>query len=308
MKFATVATGAVNGYLAVKLASAGADVACLARGAHLEAIRADGLRLAGPEGEEVGRPRVASDDPAEIGPVDVILFAVKAQDLDAVAPLCRPMIGEGTAVIPFLNGVEARERLETLLGAGPVMEGTCGISAFLAGPGKVDWGSSFAWFRFAEADGSRSERAKAIAEAMQAAGIDAQVSDDIRAALWRKFMMLATLAGITATGRCAAGDIQQSAPLARLARESIEEIGRLARAEGVAIAKEDEARTLEQLLGMAPGIRASMARDLEAGRPLEADWLSGAVARLSERHGLEASAHRTMHALLTPWIGGGRAG
>jgi 2-dehydropantoate 2-reductase len=117
-------------------------------------------------------------------------------------------------------------------------------------------------------------------------------------------MMLATLAGITATGRCAAGDIQKSAPLARLARESIEEIGRLARAEGVSITKEDEARTLEQLLGMAPGIRASMAKDLDAGRRLEADWLSGAVARLSERHGLEAPAHRTMHALLTPCIGG----
>ncbi len=304
MKFATVATGAVNGYLAVKLAEAGADVACLARGAHLEAIRARGLRLVRDHEEWVGRPRVASDDPAGIGEVDVILFAVKAQDLDAVAPFCKPMMGPETVAVPFLNGVEASARLEAVLGAGRVLEGTCGISAFLGEPGRVDWSSPFAWFRFAERDGTRSERALKIAEAMKAAGIDAEVPDDIRKALWRKFMMLATLAGITAGARCTAGDIRKDGALKALARGSIAEIARLARAQGVAIAEEDERASWDLLAGMPAAGKASMAKDLDAGRALEVEWLSGSVARLSAQAGLEAPIHATMHALLSPWKDG----
>lgn len=307
MKFATVATGAVNGYLAVKLAEAGADVACLARGAHLEAIRRDGLRLVRGEEEWVGRPRAASADPAEIGPVDVILVAVKAQDLEAVAPLCLPMMGPETVAIPFLNGVEASGRLEVVLGEGRVLEGTCGISAFLPEPGRVEWSSSFAWYRFAERDGTRSDRAVRIAEAMQAAGIDAEAPDDIRKALWRKFMMLATLAGITAAGRCTAGDIQRQPALTALARGSVAEIARLARARGVEIDEADEAAAWKLLAGMPEGGKASMAKDLDAGRPLEVEWLSGSVARLSAEAGLEAPIHATMNALLAPWKDGRRA-
>ncbi|MEC9432081.1 MAG: 2-dehydropantoate 2-reductase [Pseudomonadota bacterium] len=301
MRFATVATGAVNGYLAVKLAEAGQDVACLARGAHLEAIRGAGLRLIGASGESVGRPRAASDDPAALGPVDVVLFAVKAQDLDAAAPLCLPLMGPETVVIPFLNGVEASSRLETHLGAGRVMEGTCGISVFLGAPGRIDMASTFAWYRFAERDGTRSERALKIAEAMTAAGIDAAVPEDIRVALWKKFMMLATLAGTTAAGRCAAGDIHASPALSALAARAVAEIGALARAEGVAITEADEAATVEQIGKMPAAMRASMAKDLDAGRPIEVDWLSGAVARMSAARGLDAPAHAAMAALLAPW-------
>ena len=300
MRFATVATGGVNGYLAVKLAEAGADVACLARGAHLEAIRAQGLRLVGPAGESVGRPRLVTDDPSAIGPVDVILFAVKAQDLDGAAPLCLPMMGPETVVIPFLNGVEAAERLEGHLGRGRVLEGTCGISIFLGAPGRLDMASGFAWYKFAERDGGRSERALAIAAAMQEAGVEAGVPEDVRVEIWRKFLMLATLSGITAGGRCAAGDIQSSDALKALARDCVAEIGALARARGVAIGEADEAKVLETLAGFPPDMRASMAKDLEAGRPLEVDWLSGAVARLSAAEGLEAPAHRTITALLAP--------
>ncbi|WP_339949792.1 2-dehydropantoate 2-reductase [uncultured Albimonas sp.] len=301
MRFATVATGGVNGYLAVKLAEGGADVACLARGAHLEAIRARGLRLVGPGGESVGRPRLATDDPGEIGPVDVVFFAVKAQDLDGAAPLCLPLMGPETVVIPFLNGVEASERLESHLGRGRVLEGTCGISIFLGEPGRLDMASSFAWYKFAERDGTRSERAEAIAAAMREAGVDATVPEDIRVEIWRKFLMLATLSGVTAAGRCSAGDVQASEALSALARACVAEIGALARAKGVPIRESDEAKVLELMAGFPAGMRASMAKDLDAGRPLEVDWLSGAVARLSAAEGLEAPAHRTLAAVLAPW-------
>ncbi len=308
MKFATVATGAVNGYLAVKLAEAGADVACLARGAHLEAIRRDGLKLVRGDEAWVGRPRAASADPAEIGPVDVILVAVKAQDLEAVAPLCRPMMGPETVAIPFLNGVEASGRLEAVLGEGRVLEGTCGISAFLPEPGRVEWSSPFAVVSLRGAGRDAVRPGGAIAEAMQAAGIDAEAPDDIRKALWRKFMMLATLAGITAAGRCTAGDIQREPALTALARGSVAEIARLARARGVEIDEADEAAAWKLLAGMPEGGKASMAKDLDAGRPLEVEWLSGSVARLSAEAGLEAPIHATMNALLSPWKDGRRAG
>lgn len=304
LRFATVATGAVNGYLAVKLAQAGADVACLARGAHLEAIRSRGLRLKEASGEVVGKPRAASADPAELEPVDVVLFAVKGQDLDAVAPLVKPLLGPETVVIPLLNGVEASGRLAATLGEGHVLEGTCAISVFVPEPGVIARTGGFARFRFAERDGTRSDRALRAAEAMAAAGIDAAVAEDIRRELWLKFMMLASMSGITAAARCTAGDIQRSPELTALAAEAVAEVGRLARAEGVAVAEADEAKVVESIRGLPAQMRASLAMDLAAGRSLEVDWLSGAVARLSEARGLSAPVHRTLHAVLTPFRAG----
>ncbi|MEM6743965.1 MAG: 2-dehydropantoate 2-reductase [Pseudomonadota bacterium] len=306
MKFATVATGGVNGWLAWKLARGGAEVACLARGAHLAAIRERGITVRQGGAEATARPAAASDDPAEIGVVDAVFVAVKAQDLDAIAPRIRPMVGEGTVAIPFLNGVEASSRLAAVLGEAPVLEGTCGISVFLAEPDVIEKVGDFNWFRFGERDGARSARAEAVAEAMRAAGVDAAVPEDIRAALWRKFMTLSTMSGITAAGRCTSGDVRGAEPLAALARAAIAETAALARAEGVAVTAQDEAAVWEGIKAMPAEMRASQANDLAAGKPLEVDWLSGAVARMSAARGLDALVHRTLHALLTPFRDGGR--
>ncbi|WP_300464762.1 ketopantoate reductase C-terminal domain-containing protein, partial [uncultured Nocardioides sp.] len=141
---------------------------------------------------------------------------------------------------------------------------------------------------------SLEDRCPEQVAALRAAGVDASVPEDIRVEIWRKFLMLATLAGGTAGGRCSAGDIQASPALSALAGDCLAEIGALARAKGVPISQADEAKTLETIMGFAAGMRASMAKDLDAGRPLEVDWLSGAVARLSAAEGLEAPAHRTI--------------
>lgn len=306
MRFATVATGAVNGYLAARLAAAGREVACLARGAHLEAIRERGLTLETGGGTTVARPAAASDDPAALGPADVVLFAVKAQDLETVAPLCRPLMGPETVVIPFLNGVEASARLEAMLGEGRVLEGLCQISVFVTGPGTIRQTGDFARFRFAERDGTRSERALAIAEAMAVEGIAAGVPEDVTRELWIKFMFLASFAGVTAAARCDAAEIRARPELGALLEDCVGEIGRLARAEGVALTESDQTDALGFIRGLPDAMKASQANDLAAGRPLEVDWLSGAVARLSARHGLSAPAHRTLHAVLSPFRDGRR--
>lgn len=308
MRIATVATGAVNGFLAAKLAAAGAEVACLARGAHLAAIRAGGLRLESEGGEIVARPALATDDPAEIGPVDAVFFAVKAQDLDRVAPLCRPLIGPGTAVIPFLNGVEATPRLAAHLGAGAVLAGLCQISVFVTAPGVIRQTGAFARFRFAEADGSASPRAEAVAALLRGAGVEAGVPEDVVRELWLKFMFLASFAGVTAAARCDAAAIAARPELGALLGEAVAEIGRLARAEGVAVSEADEARTAEFVAGLPGPMRASMANDLAAGRALEVDWLSGAVARMSAARGLAAPVHATLAAVLAPFREGAAPG
>jgi 2-dehydropantoate 2-reductase len=300
MKFATVATGGIGGYLAVKLAEAGEDVACLARGAHLAAIRKHGLRL----GDAVVRPRIATDDPGEIGPVDAVIFAVKARDVESAAESCKPLLGPETAVIPFLNGVETVERLLTVLPAGNVANGTAQISTTIAAPGVIGQVGEFANFTFAERDNSATPRMRAIRAAFTKAGVKAPEVADIEEALWRKFCMFASMSGVTAAARTTIGVIREDPQLSRLFRDGVAETAALARARGVKLPQGIEATIWKVVSDMPAEMRASTAIDLEAGRALEVDWISGAVARLSEAAGIDAPAHRALSAVLQPWKNG----
>ncbi len=300
MKFATVATGGIGGYLAVKLTQAGEDVGCLARGAHLKAIREQGLYL----GDQMARPRIATDRPEDIGPVDAVLFAVKAPAVEAAAEACKPLLGPETAVIPFLNGVETVERLLKVLPAENVCNGTAQISTTIVAPGVIGQVGEFANFTFAECDSSQSPRMQAIRAAFEGAGIKAPVVKDIDEALWRKFCMFAAMSGVTAAARTTVGTIRRDAHLSRVFRAAVAETARLARARGVALPEGIEGTIWKVFEGMPAEMRASTAIDVEAGRPLEVDWISGAVERLSEAAGLDAPVHRTLNAVLQPWKNG----
>lgn len=301
MRFATVATGGIGGYLAVMLTRAGEDVACLARGEHLEAIRANGLILESADDVTVAHPRIATDDPTEIGPVEVVIFGVKAKDVERAAESCRSLIGPETAVIPFLNGVETVDRLATVLPVSNIANGTARISTTISVPGVIRQVGQFAVFTFAERDSTHSQRIKAIRTAFEVAGIMAPMVADIDTDLWMKFCLFASISGITAAGRCTVGDIQRDPHLRRLFQDSVAETAALARARGVTLPDGAEA-LIWKTVGELPGaMRASTAIDLEAGRALEVDWLSGAVARLSEEAGLDAPVHRALNAVLQPW-------
>ncbi|PHP67088.1 hypothetical protein CSC94_11100 [Zhengella mangrovi] len=300
MRIATVGTGGIGGFLTVRLTEAGHQVATIARGAHLEAIRSAGLTLDGPSGRQVVRPWMATDDPTVVGEVDAIIFGVKGDALEAAARSCLPMIGELTVVVPFLNGVEAADRLLEILPAQNVANGMAQVSTTIASPGVIRQTGEFNVFVFAERDSRPSERIDALRKAIADAGSTAPVTDDIERDVWSKFVLFSAISGVTAAGRCTIGDIVAIPELASLFRQAVAETAAIGRAMGVALAPDIEEKTWAMASRLPPAMRASTAIDLEKGRPLEVEWISGAAVRLAARAGLQAPANGTLYALLLP--------
>ncbi len=300
MRIATMATGGIGGYLAVKLGNAGHEVATIARGAHLDAIRQNGLVLDGPGGREMLPPWVATDDPAEVGPVDVVIFGVKGDALEDAARACLTMLTPKTAVIPFLNGVEAADRLLQVLPPENVANGMAQISTTIAEPGLIRQTGAFANFIFAERDNSPSPRLDALREALTAAGVNAPVTDDIDCAVWSKFVLFSAVSGVTAAGRCTVADIVGHAALGSLFRQVVAESAAIGRALGVSLPENIEETTWSIVESLPPAMRASTAIDVEQGRPLEIEWVSGAAVRLAEKAGVLAPANKALYALLLP--------
>lgn len=300
MKIATVATGAVGGYLAVRLAQAGHDVATIARGAHLDAIRTNGLTLEGPAGRETITPWIATDNPADVGPVDAILFGVKGDDLDRAAHASLPMLGEDTLVVPFLNGVEAADRLAAIMPKKNVANGLSYIATTIAGPGLITQNGTRNTFVFAERDSTPSPRVKALQQAMTHAGIDAPETPNIERDIWAKFGMFSAMSGVTAAARCTLGDILALPPLAALFRSVIAESIAIGRARGVPLEAGLEDVIWENMQTFPKTLRASTAADLEKGRPLEIEWISGAAVRLGAETGVATPSNQALYAVLLP--------
>jgi len=301
MKIATMATGGIGGYLAVRLGNSGHQVATIARGAHLEAIRQNGLVLETSGGSQSARPWIATSDPKDVGEVDVIIFGVKGDGLEPAARACRPMVGANTIVIPFLNGVEASDRLTDILPVENVGNGVAHISTTITAPGIIRQTGEFNRFIFAERDSRPSARIDALRKAIDEAGASAPATDDIDRDLWSKFVLFSAMSGVTAAARCTIADIKSNDHLSALFKAILAETASLGRARGVALPDTIEAEIWSMVEGMPPGMRASTAIDLEKGRPLEIEWVSGAVDRLSQAAGLQAPVNRTIYALLTPY-------
>jgi len=308
MKIATMATGGIGGFLAVKLALAGHQVATIARGAHLDAIRANGLTLDGAEGRQTVQPWIATDDPAEVGPVDAIIFGVKGDGLPGAAQACAPMLGPDTVVVPFLNGVEAADRLVALLPAQHIANGVAQISTTIAEPGLIRQVGEFNNFIFAERDSAPSARIDALRQAIEDAGSNAPPTTDIDRVLWSKFVLFAGISGITATARCTVDDIRAHEPLGELFRAVVAETAALGRARGVNLPDSIEADTWRNVQALPDGMRASVAIDLEHGRPLEIEWLAGAAKRLAAESGVEVPMNAALYALLLPYRNGRAVG
>jgi 2-dehydropantoate 2-reductase len=192
MRFAVVGAGGVGGYFGGRLYQDGHEVIFVARGPHLDAIRRHGLRVESIAGDFVVDPALATDDPGEIGPVQAVIIAVKAWQLDDAAQAARPLVGPDAVVLPLLNGVEASERLAEVLGADHVLGGLCRLSAEITAPGIVRHTAIEPTLLLGELDNRRTPRARALVEALSRAGVRAAIADDIDAALWEKFMLIAT--------------------------------------------------------------------------------------------------------------------
>ena len=304
MKIATMATGGIGGYLAVYLSNAGHQVATIARGAHLEAIQKVGLSLDGFDGNHCIKPWIATGNPEDVGEVDAVIFGVKGDALASAAKLCAPMVGENTIVIPFLNGVEASDRLTKFLPAKNVGNGVAQISTTITEPGVIKQTGEFNRFIFAERDSRPSARIDTLRNAINEAGSSAPPTDDIDRDVWSKFVLFAAVSGVTAAARCTMGDIFENNHLAELFQAIVSETAALARARDVALSSTIEADIWTFANGLPPTMRASTAIDLEHGRPLEIEWISGAVNRLSQATGLQAPVNKSLYALLSPYIDG----
>lgn len=304
MRIAMVGAGGVGGYFGGLLAAAGADVTFVARGAHLAALRRDGLSIESPVRPIAGLEVQATDDPSTVGIVDQVVIAVKLWDLEAAAEAARPMIGPDTAIVSFQNGVDAADRLAAIYGAGPVLGGVCHIGASIGRPGVIAHVGKMAKLTVGELDGRPSVRLQRFADACTGAGIEFHASGNVHRAIWEKFVFLSAFSGITALARSPIGPLR-AVPAARAALYA-------AMAEGVAVARAhggdlppDHAdKVITFIDGLAPAMKSSMLHDLERGARLELPWLSGAVVRLGAEKGVPTPTHTLVSALLTPYADG----
>lgn len=216
MKIATMATGGIGGFLAVKLADSGHEVATIARGEHLRAIQENGLILDGVSARQTVHPWMATDNPEEVGVVDAIIFGVKGDSLEAAATACLPMVGDDTVVVPFLNGVEAADRLTKILPEQNVAIGVAQVSTTISEPGVIKQTGELSRFIFAERDSRPSKRIDALRKAINESGTAAPPTDDVERDLWSKFVLFSAVSGVTAVGRCTMGDVSANEPLAKL--------------------------------------------------------------------------------------------
>lgn len=300
MRIATMATGGIGGFLAVKLALAGHSVATIARGAHLAAIRENGLRLDSATGSETAHPDIATDRPEDVGPVDAILFGVKGDALEDAARACLPMLGPETLVVPFLNGVEASDRLIRILPEHNVGNGVARVSTTISTPGVITQTGAFHSFIFAERDSRPSARVDALRAAINDAGSSAPETDDVVKELWSKFVLFSALSGVTAAARCTVGELRDTPELEALFKRALSETAGIGRALGVALDDDIEEQVWASMLSFPAQGRASTAIDIEHGRPLEIDWVSGAAARLAAQAGVDAPVNAALYAILLP--------
>ena len=298
MRVAILGAGGVGGYYGGVLARAGHEIVMLARGPHLDALKSRGIEVRMPEGTFLAQV-AATDDPGAIGPVDLVVVAVKNYSLVEIAPAARTQAEGGAIVLPLLNGVEAVDRLVASgVPAGQVLGGLTQISAVKVGPGVIERMSPFARVILGEVGGGTSERTETVAAAFREAGVETRVTDDITAELWRKFAFIASMAAACGLARSPIGPLRET-PLGRLLLERlVGEAVAVARARGVVLPDGEETAILQFLEGLPAGMKPSLLVDLESGGPTEIDDLSGAVSRLGRLAGVETPSHDTAAAAL----------
>jgi 2-dehydropantoate 2-reductase len=291
MRVAIFGSGGVGAYVGGRLHAGGHDVTFIARGQNLAALRATGLSIKSAQGD-LQLPKVnATDDPASVGPVDLVVFGVKLYGLEQAAEQVRPLIGPGTMILPVQNGVDTFERLQAVLGSAALLKGAVYVVSFLSGAGQVEHRSRFCRFVFAEADCKPSQRSADLADALNACTLEASVSGDIETDLWRKFMMLAPFAAVACLSRATLGELLAHPASRSLLAEAMSEVAAVARARGVKLPGDIVSLSMDAMGKFPPGSRPSMQVDIDAGRPLELESLSGAVLRFGKEAGVATPVH-----------------
>ena len=304
MKITVMGSGGVGGYFGARLAAAGNDVTFVARGTHLAAMRRGGLRLDSELGALHLNPVKVVADAHEIAAADAIIFAVKMRDTESAAQSLKPLVAKGAAIFTFQNGVESADRVGRIVGAGNVVPGVARIGSHISEPGVIKQTGTFCRLEFAEANGKPSTRVTALLEACKRAGFDAVMPQNIGREVWMKFAMLAPLSGMTALTRLPIGPIRTNAQSRALLEAAVKETVAVGVALETGLTRADEGDLLKLLDGFPASLMASMAHDLLAGKPIELDGLSGAVARLGKACGVPAPTHTFIAQALAPFVDG----
>ena len=300
MRVAVVGAGGVGGLIGGLLARAGTQVAFVARGDHLAAMRANGLRVDSPRASFTVTPVQASEDPAALGTVDVVLVAVKGWQVRDIAQRLSPLFGESTFAVPLENGVEAGNDLARVLGEERVAGGLCHMLSWMEAPGRIRHVGQILRVTLGERRGGASPRIEALAAALRAAEVDVVVSEDVEAATWEKFLFIEPFGAVGAVTRAPIGVTRSLPETRQLLVAAMNEIASLARARGVNLAPEAVARSLELLDKLPADGTASMQRDIVAGRPSELFDQTGAVVRLGKDAALPVPIHVCLYAALLP--------
>ena len=304
MKIAIMGSGGVGGYFGARLAKAGAEVSFIARGAHLAAMREQGLKVESGLGD-IHLPQVnVTDDPQTIGKVDLVLFSVKLRDTETAAQSIKPLFGPDTGILSFQNGVQKDDILRGVFGEKPVMGGVAYIATAIGRPGVIKHTGTLQRLVFGEYDGRRSPRAEAFLAACLKGGVDAQLNDDIRRQIWEKFVFLVALSGTTTTMRRPIGPIRAHPQTRAFLLEIMREAVKVGRAHGVALPEDYAEQRLAFCDSLPEDMTSSMHHDLERGNPLEVQWLSGGVVQLGEKAGIPTPANRAVWDILALHAGG----
>jgi len=299
-----VGTGGIGGPYGAALAKSGAEVTFVARGAHLAAIRENGLRIEGDRGETHIKPAQATDDIAGIGTVDFVLFCVKFWDVEDVGRQLRAVVGPQTAIVPLQNGVDAAERLIPVLGPQAVMGGTAFVTGTIMAPGMIRQTGTYQRMTFGELDGRRSERGQRLRDLCETAGFEGVFSPDIKVPIWEKFILLVPLSGLHALTRVPLGMWRDDPDLLALYEAALRETVAVGLAEGVPLPPDSVDNGVAQMRSMPAHHTTSMGNDLLRGNRLELPWFAGKVVELGRRHDIPTPVNGFIYAALKPYING----
>jgi 2-dehydropantoate 2-reductase len=305
MRFVIMGAGGLGGYFGARLAAAGNDVAFVARGAHLAAIRSDGLRVTSALGELHLRDVIATDDPSTLRPADVVIVAVKLWDTEAAAEAVRPLVRPGTAVVSFQNGVNKDDELRRILGRDAVIGGVGQIGVVIGSPGVIVHTGTMAKLIFGELENRRSARVEALHTACVTAGIDAEIADDITLAIWQKFVFLVGMSGCTASMRSPIGPIRANPQARGFLLDVVREAVTVGRAMGIALPEDYAEQRMAFIDALPAEMTASMQGDLARRNRLELPWLSGSVVELGARLGVPTPLNRAIRDVLSLYVNGG---
>lgn len=267
----------------------------IARGEHLDAILAQGLRLETPEGELVIHPAEATDDPAQVGIVDIVIAGVKSWQLKDAAHAMKPLIGSETFVLPLQNGIEAAAQLSEVLGPEHVVGGLCATFSWIDGPGRIRCIGQMHFVRFAELDNVPSNRIEGMRKAFERAGVDVKVPSDIQAALWEKFLFVVSFGGVEAVTRAPIGVIRTVPEARQMLERCMHEINEVARARQIALSDGITESMMERVDSLDPSATTSLQRDITNGKPSELEAWNGPVVSTGAQVGVATPLHEFIY-------------